>query len=390
MRKNVWIPFVLMVLTIPIFLNAQVIGYYWSSGETNACSPCIVLGGVYHNHHVKYHKQSYQYGTEFKIKHVRDKKYRDSRITMKADKSNFEIYQYIQGRKQKKIVYYAQDEEHNDMLIIPTNHLIAPVYKEYYKIAGPIKYPPSLEIQNIIFSKSNNQAERRPDILYGGESGGVSFDIENNGRGIATGIIVEVTENGNLYERTFFLYIESGKKKTVSIPISAPLSTEDTAYQYAISVTEVNGFDASSASIRVPVLEVATPEFEFQSVSIDDDQKGESWGNGDGVINPGEAIEGIIYLKNTGNGSATDVNITVSKGSKVRGFFLTENDYATIPKVKQGQVFSIPFQFMINKKVKSKTELSMKINISEESGLFGETFTATVKVDDVVTIKKAF
>ena len=53
---------------------------------------------------------------------------------------------------------------------------------------------------------------------------------------------------------------------------------------------------------------VPRPLVEYVGCSIDDDESGESMGNGDGVVNAGEAIELTIQLVNSGDTPATDVN----------------------------------------------------------------------------------
>ncbi|MCF7793307.1 MAG: T9SS type A sorting domain-containing protein [Candidatus Cloacimonetes bacterium] len=67
-------------------------------------------------------------------------------------------------------------------------------------------------------------------------------------------------------------------------------------------------------------IQQATSFVAVESVQIDDDNSGNSSGNGDGVINPGETIELIVTLKNNGTQTANNVTAVIS----------TENDFITI------------------------------------------------------------
>ena len=58
-----------------------------------------------------------------------------------------------------------------------------------------------------------------------------------------------------------------------------------------------------------------SPTIQFNTYSIDDDNRGNSYGNTDGVINPGEFINLLIYLENTGTETVNGITATVSTES---------------------------------------------------------------------------
>jgi subtilisin family serine protease len=57
-----------------------------------------------------------------------------------------------------------------------------------------------------------------------------------------------------------------------------------------------------------PAGSMTVPELEFASFTLDDDDAGNSAGNNDGVVNPGETIEMRVSLRNRGNAAASDVS----------------------------------------------------------------------------------
>ena len=168
---------------------------------------------------------------------------------------------------------------------------------------------------------------------------------------------------------------------SVKFPISAPLSTSDDIYNFTISVEDYNGFDAPSKSISINVREVSTPKFELVSVKIDDDKEGDSWGNNDGVINKGEAVEVTFTIKNTGNGDASNAVIRV-QNKPATGFFLSEDQRLshTISEFKARDSESFSFSFLTNKKMKGN-KIPVTVKVSESSGEFGTELDLNLKID---------
>jgi subtilisin family serine protease len=71
----------------------------------------------------------------------------------------------------------------------------------------------------------------------------------------------------------------------------------------------------------------------YDSHLIDDDSTGQSIGNDDGIVDPGETIELFVDLYNQGSDTATSVNACISEGSPyVAGFlYNTCSNYGDIP-----------------------------------------------------------
>ena len=69
---------------------------------------------------------------------------------------------------------------------------------------------------------------------------------------------------------------------------------------------------------------------------IDDDNGGNSSGNGDSLINPGEIIELFVDLVNQGSDSATTVNLTLSEDSPFF-FGLLFNNTSAYPNIAAGE-----------------------------------------------------
>jgi len=239
----------------------------------------------------------------------------------------------------------------------------------------PDKLPPILSIENIRFIKDQMSqfAEVPVDVLLGGESGYIEFDIVNNGKGGAKAVSAYLSGQHNSIVTKKKL---NGKESYhVKFPISAPLSTEDTQYNYTISAIDYNEFEADPENFSVEVRKVSTPNFEMGDIIIDDDQEGDSWGNSNQAINKGEAVELTFALKNTGSGIADNVSITIKPTNTPKGFFLSSDQKLSFNfesfDARSERRFT--FSFLTNKKTEIN-KLPIKVEITEKSGEFGKTF----------------
>jgi hypothetical protein len=90
-----------------------------------------------------------------------------------------------------------------------------------------------------------------------------------------------------------------------------------------------------------------TPNLEYYDHEIDDDNYGESSGDGDGKAEEGETIEMPVWLKNTGNEDAHNVYAYISTSSS---YITITDDYETYPDIPAGstKVCNDDFGFYVN------------------------------------------
>ena len=180
---------------------------------------------------------------------------------------------------------------------------------------GNAAYPPDLFIENLQFIEpSNNRA------LDASESGSIEFDLVNNGRGEAKSITVKLTpvsvQSGLRFEPTTEIMRVSAKaKEHISIPISASDNVDGATCLFRLEVSESNGFDADPAVITFETNAAKKPDLQIKQVAIDDKEDtpgaGDSYGNGNSVIEAGESIEVTAFIQNFGAGKAKAVKATV-------------------------------------------------------------------------------
>ena len=119
---------------------------------------------------------------------------------------------------------------------------------------------------------------------------------------------------------------------------------------------------------------------EHESHIIDDDNSGQSSGNDDGIVNPGETIEMYISLYNAGTETATDVNVSISEDSPyVDGFlYNTDSSYPDIPGGGTA-INSDDFDFTVDSSAPAGHVINFTLTINASNGgPWTDTFQVTI------------
>ena len=146
-------------------------------------------------------------------------------------------------------------------------------------------------------------------------------------------------------------------------------------------IPHLGNFQIEQSQVFVNVLEV----------QIDDDNSGTSSGNGDGNINPGEDIELVVSLKNSGSSTASSVSTLITSESE---FITITDDYEYYGNIAPGNsVFSADdFDISIHTDALDGTEIEIDIQIEDNSGanwndkIYLAVQGASIIVDDYTVI----
>ena len=224
------------------------------------------------------------------------------------------------------------------------------------------KYPAFLIIDNLQFIEpSGNQSL---DAL---ETGTITFDLLNKGKGYASNMKVTVTsltfgEDLEYDATTILRKLDSKSSGTIEIPVAADINVKTENREFKIDITEHFGFDADPAVISFTTTAFVPSDLQIEKIIVDDDDEGDSFGNGNGIIELGESIEVVVLLKNFG-GDAQNVQAEV--------VFIQTNKNLTYPD--DGKVYSLgaitssaskemSFYFFTNKRYdQSKLPISIKL-----------------------------
>lgn len=117
----------------------------------------------------------------------------------------------------------------------------------------------------------------------------------------------------------------------------------------------------------------------YNSHTIDDDNLGNSSGNGDGVISPGEIVELFIELKNDGASSVTGVIACLTEDSPYVSFLFNNcSDFGDIPGSGTA-ISNNDFDFDVNPSAPDGHIINFTIDITATNGgPWGDTFSIVV------------
>ncbi len=233
---------------------------------------------------------------------------------------------------------------------------------EYSQYVKP-KYPASLFINELKFIEpSGNQS------LEGLESGKIAFDLINKGRGYASNMKITVTSltfGKNLdYSDTIILKkLDSKSSETINIPISADKNVKTENREFKIDITEHFGFDADPAVISFTTTAFVPSNLQIEKIIVDDDEDGDSFGNGNGIIELGESIEVVVRLKNLGGGIARNVKATVVLSEINNNLtYPDEGKVYNLGSIDSGESKEMSFYFFTNKRY-DQSKLPISINL---------------------------
>ena len=229
-------------------------------------------------------------------------------------------------------------------------------------------FPPDLSISHITFSESSGNK-----ALDAYEDGEISFIIENKGKGKAEGVSIRVTQvsgEGVIeYPKQLDIgSIPAGSQKIVKIPIKSQDKTKNEIVKLRIGIYEELGFDADPFTISFETREFVPPALMIASVSIDDDREGDSYGDNDGIIEPGEQIEVSLAIQNKGRGDAknTKVEITIpDEGQQL--YFNSPTREFNLGNIISGDYRKIDFVLTLTKRY-DKENILIKARMEEATG----------------------
>ncbi len=243
------------------------------------------------------------------------------------------------------------------------------------------KYPADLVISDIQFIEpSGNNA------LDGYENGEIKFKIENKGKGDAINVqaqlIPVIFPSGLEYEKIKDVGdIPSQTSKEISIILSGEPELMDGEAKFRIEVIEKYGFDAEPLTITFKCESFKPPEFIIADYAIDDDKEGDSYGNNDGIVQLGEAIEVSVGIQNIGAGKGEDVKASVkiqNEGENI--FFGNEDSIFNLGEINPGNYEILKFFFSTNKRY-NRDSVGIKITLSEAKGKYGKNLVLNLPVN---------
>jgi|GEM_PF-4901465 len=114
---------------------------------------------------------------------------------------------------------------------------------------------------------------------------------------------------------------------------------------------------------------IGNPSITVAGQTFDDDNNGQSNGNGDGLVNPGETIEWGIDLLNAVTGPALDVEVTVEEFSPYVNGFISDTTIS-YGDIAAGQLDNndIPFVFAVDPSAPDGHQIDIGLSVTASNG----------------------
>ena len=241
--------------------------------------------------------------------------------------------------------------------------------------------PPRLSVANISFNDDSNAKVLMADgkgiisfTVINSQVGGTAYNLkaniglENARRGITENIsFLSTKEIGN---------IPPGKSVKVDIPITGGENLASGTAAFTISFAEANGFEPEAKTIQIQTVKLDPPDIQLAEFGLDDTEGELSFGNGNGIVEPGESIVLNLALLNDGNGATKDTKITFESGDQ--NIFFIDNTQFSKGNIQPGAKTNIKTAFSINRRYKGNEVLPITMKITDERKRFSKTIPLNI------------
>ena len=249
---------------------------------------------------------------------------------------------------------------------IKAQEKIQGVSKAYsIQLAPTPKYPPQLAISSLKFAdKDGNQ------VINAYESAKITLQIENNGQGVAYGVLPTLKETSGLQGISFqneiepIAKLESKENFAVEIELSASSSIKTALAIFQIGAIDANGFEASQQLLEVNTQAFQPPQLHLADYLFSSNTR---------KIQKSTPITLRLAIQNKGVGEAENVSVLCELPKNVFAAGETSFSKGNLAYAEDTQV---DLEFFTNSQYASST-IPIKVTVTESYGRYG--FTKTVE-----------
>ena len=205
----------------------------------------------------------------------------------------------------------------------------------------------------------------------------ISFEIRNNGKGIAQNCEARIRLSGNttgITANTIKLpSIPVGKTHKVTIPISSNINTQDGKVTLSVEVYEPNGFGVAPFNLAVATKAYDPPYLQVVDYNI---------ASNSGKIRKMEPFTLSFNLQNTRYGDAENVKVKVILPANIFPIEgVTEFAY---PKIQSGEVVKVNVPLIANNNY-STDQIPITIDVREKYGKYAENRRLSVAMNQTTS-----
>ncbi len=239
--------------------------------------------------------------------------------------------------------------------------LIAQTESKFISTRG---LPPNL-FAELTFSDDNGNG-----ILEAMEKAEITITVTNKGKGNAYNLVVSLIDNKPdksliIGKEQPISLLKPGEARKVSFPLSTDIKLITVDHKIEIKVIEEFGYDMDPAFLNLQTFEYQHAKLAFSGLEILDTGDGTAAITEDGQLQAGEMVKAKIVVQNIGQGISNNTKYNVF--SSDANIFLRNNS-GSLGMLSPGEVREIFVTLSPNKRVVSKENLAVFLEMSEEKG----------------------
>ena len=219
------------------------------------------------------------------------------------------------------------------------------------------------------------------NAIVGGANSTITFQVKNTGKGVAqrckTKITAKGTTQGIIIKDIDIPSIPAGQTKTVELPISANMNTQNGTVELAIQVDEPNGFGTDPH-----YLTVTTRAFEAPLVQITDYSLS---GDAGSTLMKKIPFDLQLMLQNTRKGQASNVSVNVDVPQNV--LMIEGNPRQSFSSLSGGETKLLAYSLIVNNNYQGTT-IPIKIEVKEKYGKYAESRTINLSLNQALASTK--
>jgi hypothetical protein len=220
------------------------------------------------------------------------------------------------------------------------------------------------------------------NCIDGDENVRIIFEIENKGKGAATGLVINVTEIKNV-DGLRFNNPESigglmpGDKKTIEIPFRSDMDLKTGTANFVIKLDEASGFGLDEIQMEVKTMAFVNPVVKIPDYSITSESGS--------TLSRKKPFDLQILIQNVGKGIAETVDIEMKIPPNVLCF--SGNETTQLDKLASGETKTIVYSLIVNEKYLTSS-IPIEFKLSEKYSKYAENKTINLELNQAMASSK--
>lgn len=234
---------------------------------------------------------------------------------------------------------------------------------------------------NVVAGSISFKDEAGANAVVAGKNSRIVFKVKNTGKGAARQCKAKVTTKGTTQGITVkdiaIGSIAAGETKTIELPITAGMNTQDGQVELAIQVDEPNGFGTDPQYITVQTRAFEAPLVKITDYSLTAD--------GGTTLKKKLPFDLQLMLQNTKHGQADDVTVSIEIPKNV--IMIEGKNTEQFALLQGGETKSLVYSLIVNNNYAANT-IPVKVHVREKHGKYAEDRTIDLALDQAMASTK--